>query len=242
MKKLMLSLMLIFCSVNAQAILLTDLLNGGSIIAGDKEFDDWDVLFSGSSDFRLFDTDNIDVTALNDGGLEPGPGLRYDISNGMFDLEGDGVFAFLDFQFSFSVSVLDPLLQLKDNSLILNDYDLFNSIDLSSVFIEEFVYADDRVTQLGNKNVEASELSDGIGGFTSTEKLQDSAVFAAQDSIWVTTNILLEAFDPADRVLLSGFEQRFSQATRRVDVPEPDSMLLWGLGLLMFIVRRLRVK
>ncbi|MFT6896806.1 MAG: hypothetical protein ACJA13_001209 [Paraglaciecola sp.] len=236
MKKLVASLVLVLCSVNAQAILLTDLINGGSITVGDKVFDDWEVLSTFSYDDR-FDTDNItdniDVTGMNDGGLDPGPGLRYDISNGLFDLTGDGL---LDFMFGFSVTVLDPLLRVKDNSLSLTDFEIFPPVDLSSIFIEELVFADDRMTQLGSKNVEASELSDGNGGFTSTAKLQDSAVFAPQSSIYVTTNILLEAFDPGERVLLTGFEQRFSQTS--IDVPEPHAFMLWGAGLLIWVARR----
>jgi hypothetical protein len=231
MKKLVASLVLVLCSVNAQAILLSTLINGGSITAGDKVFDNWEVLFSDSSDARFFDTNNIDVTALNDGGLEPGPGLRYDISNGLFDLTGDGVFAYLDFQFGFSVTVLDPLLRIKDNSLTLTDFEIFTPVDISSIFIEEFVFEDDFQTQLGSKNVEASEV---FG--SSTSKLQDSAVFAPQSSIYVTTNILLEAIDPGERVLLSGFEQRFSQT--RVDVPEPHALMFWGAGLLLWGARR----
>jgi hypothetical protein len=243
MKKLIASLVLVLCSVNAQAILLTDLLNGGSITAGDKVFDNWKVLFSDSSDFRQFDTSNIDVTALNDGGLDPGPGLRYDISNGLFDLTGDGInfYAFLDFQFGFSVTVLDPLLRVKDNSLSLTDFEIFNPVDLSSIFIEEFVFEDDKSTLLGDKNVEASELSDGFGGpLTSTTKLQDSAVFTPQSSIYVTTNILLEAADPGESVSLRSFEQRFSQTP--IDVPEPHALMFLGAGLLIWVARRRQPK
>ena len=78
MKKLLMLLMFLMLStmsLNIQATFLTSLLNGQSITAGDKLFDQWEALFEDSSDFIPVNTDNIEVTALNDGGLNPGPGF-----------------------------------------------------------------------------------------------------------------------------------------------------------------------
>lgn len=237
MKKLVASLVLLLCSVNAQAILLTDLINGGSITAGDKLFDDWQIMFTDSSDFRQFDFDNIDVTALNDGGLDPGPGLHFDILNDEFKVDGDGFYAYLDFMFGFRVSVLDPDLLIKDNSLRLTGATLGNPSSLTSVFIEEMIYADDtQADLLGIKDVEFSQLFDLDQNMTEVVKLFDSAQFAPTSSIFVTKNILVEAEAVGEFAMLESFEQRFSQT--RVDVTEPHTFMLWGAGLVLWIARR----
>ena len=51
------------------------------------------MLFEDSSDLIPVNTDNIEVTALNDGGLDSVPGLRFDVLNDVFLVDGDG---FLD--------------------------------------------------------------------------------------------------------------------------------------------------
>jgi hypothetical protein len=220
--------------MSAGAIPLTALLNGGSITVGDKLFDQWEVLFEDSSEFGFLgvDTDNIDVTGLADGGLDPGPGLHFEILNDALTIEGDGIFAFLDFMFGFRVSVLDPLLKIKDNSLYLTDYELLNPTTLTSVFIEEKIYADaNRGNEIGTKDVEGSD----VFGFQ-TEKLFDSADFAPTDEIWVTKNILLEAWDFGEIASLRSFEQRFSQ----VEVPEPSVLFLFAFGLIAVAIKRKR--
>ena len=238
MKKLLVLLSLVMLSLNTQATLLTALLNGQSIIAGDKEFDQWEILHDISSSGIAIDTDNIDVIALNDGGLDPGPGLRFDILNDEFLLEGDDIFAFMDFMFGFRVTVLDPLLRVKDNSLSLTDASLITPTSLASVFIEEKIYHDNTLANLiGDKNVELSEIYDLQGNLIAqTSKLFDSANFAPRDSVYVTKNILLEAEFSGEFARLDSFEQRFSQT--RTSVPEPHAIMLWGVGLLLLAVRR----
>jgi hypothetical protein len=229
MKKLLVFISLLLVPLSSQAILLTDLLNGQSIIAGDKLFDQWEILDQSSSTFIDVDTDNIDVTALHDGGLDPGPGLHFDILNDEFLVEGDGIYAYLDFMFGFRVTVLDPALLVKDNSLYLTGATLINSSLLTSVFIEENIYADGtQADWLGDKNVEFSQLFDIQGAPTQTVKTFDSAEFTPTNSIYVTKNILVEAIDIGEFARLESFEQRFSQTT----VPEPASFMLLGLGLI----------
>jgi hypothetical protein len=230
MKKLLILAGFLLVSLNTQAILLSSLLNGQTIVAGDKLFDQWDVLFESTSDGHLINTDNIDVIALNDGGLDPGPGLRFNILNDEFLLEGDDIFAFLDFSFGFRVTVLDPLLKVKDNSLSLTDASLINPITDASVFILEEIYADITLNDLlGVKDVELSEL---FG--TNFNKSFDSADFAPRDSIYVTKNIALWAESVGEFAQLNSFEQRFSQTT----IPEPHAIMLWGVGLLLLVARR----
>lgn len=230
MKKLIILLCFLLSSASTQAILLTDLLNGEELIVNDKRFWGWEVLFEESSDFRNFDYDNIEITGLVDDGLDPGPGLRFDIDNGMFDITGDGVFAYIDFMFGFYVSVLDPRLAVKDNSLSLTGYELINSQEITSVFIEETIY-DSSGNELGVKDVEASYVF-GV----ETEKLTDRADFAPTQNIWVTKNILLEAWNMDESVSLTSFEQRFSQTT----IPEPGVATLFLFGLTLLLLRQVR--
>lgn len=235
MKKLLVLLGFMLVSLNAQAILLTDLLNGQSITAGDKLFDQWEVLFEDTSDDHLINTDNIEVSALDDGGLDPGPGLHFDILNDEFMVEGDDIWVYLDFMFGFRVSVLDPLLWVKDNSLNLTGATLINPTSLASVFIEETIYADGtQADWLGVKDVEFSEIFDLNGVLTQTVKTFDSAEFDPRKSIYVTKNVLVEAEAVGEFAILESFEQRFSQTT----VPEPASLMLLGLGLVALRLSR----
>ena len=75
------ALALVFAAGNTQAVLLSDLVAGQTITAGDKVFDEWDAFWF-TSDFSDIDLANIDVVALEDGDLDPGPGLRFDVLNG----------------------------------------------------------------------------------------------------------------------------------------------------------------
>jgi hypothetical protein len=206
----------------AQAISLTALLGGGSIQVNDKLFDDWQVIFEDTSDFHAVNTDNIEVSGLVDGGLDPGPGLQFDILNNEFDVTGDGLYAYTDFSFGFHVSVLDPLYKIKDNSLRLESASLLNITDDLGMYILEDI-TDAAGNLLGTKNVEFSQLV-GVGG---TSDLTDTAEFDPQSEIWVTKNILVWATDPGETASLGRFSQRFSQ----VPIPEPSTWWLMGLGL-----------
>ncbi len=230
MKKVLLIASLLV-SMNVWAIPLTTLLNGGSITAGDKLFDQWE-LFLDDSEFGV-NTDLIEVIALNDGGLDPGPGLHFEVFGDTLSVDGNGFYNYLDFQFGFRVEVLDPDLMIKDNSLAITGASLTDVGDLASVFINEFVHADlARTQEIGFKEVEFSR----VGGVP-TDNLTDSAVFNPVKELWVTKNILLEAGDFGERATLISFEQRFSQTS----IPEPGSLVLLSLGLLGVFARKNQV-
>ncbi|TCV88106.1 PEP-CTERM sorting domain-containing protein [Sulfurirhabdus autotrophica] len=224
------ALALIFSAVgNVQAIPLTDLFNGQSITAGDKVFDQFKLIFQGKSDGSTVNTNNINVTALNDGGLDPGPGLMFNISNQEFNVQGDGIYAYLDFQFGFHVSVLDPNLRINGNSLAMANAFTTTSgqpINDDGSFILEKIGTAAGLSNLGSKNVEFSTLDDVI-----TNKLTDTAAFASQSDIWVTKNILVWATDVGDQAGFDSFSQRFSQGIRPSQIPEPATLTLMGLGL-----------
>ncbi|MBA6289587.1 PEP-CTERM sorting domain-containing protein [Colwellia sp. MB3u-4] len=230
MRKILLIASLLF-SVNVCATPISTLFNGGSIVVGDKLFDQWELIQDISSNPFSVNTDDIDVTSLADGGLNPGSGLHFEILNDAFTLEGNDSYTFLDFMFSFRVSVLDPIFKIKDNSLYLTDSALINPTSLTSIFIEEKIYSDpNRGNEIGTKNVERSDI---FG--QQNEKLFDSANFSPTDEIWVTKNILLEAGDFGEFASLRSFEQRFSQVSV---VPEPSTLILFSLALVSLTLRR----
>lgn len=226
MRKLFVIFSLLFVSANVQAALLTGLLQGGDIIAADKRFHGFEVLFEDSSDFRTFDYDNFELTGLADGDLDPGPGIAWNILNDQMRVEGDGINAYADFQVGFWVTVLDPGFLIKDNSLEMNGASYSAGL-LASNFIEEKVFnaAGDL---LGTKSVEFSNFA---------TDLYDEVEFAPVSSVWVTVNMLVEAIDLRDFANLNSFEQRFSQ-TERIPVPEPSALALLAAGLVLLRVRK----
>ncbi len=213
----------------AATMFLSDLLNGGSITAGDKVFDQWELVFYDASDGGSFDAANIRVTSLDDGGMDPGPGLLFDVLNDELTVTGDGIYAYVDLSFGFRVSAVDPLLRIKDNSLQMTNGSLTYSDDGFydlGMYIKESVGTWPGLDDLGEKEVEFSVLDLGFGQQQFSD-LSASADFALQSEIWVTKNILVWAVDPTDIAALTSFEQRFSQTV----VPEPGTVVLLGSGL-----------
>lgn len=234
MSRIAAGLMLSLAAAGAHAALLSDLLSGGSILAGDKLFDSWKLVSYTSSDVnRSFNASNIDVQALSDGGDKPGPGLRFTASRNELGVTGDGVFGFVDLMFGFRVSVLDPARRVSGNALsyapagAMLSWTVDGSYDLGT-YIREVIGTAEGLDDLGQKNIEFSQLGDPQSGSSATAKISDSAAFAPQQSAWVTKNILVWAVDPTDTAVLTQFDQRFSQS----QVPEPGSFALLGLGLL----------
>lgn len=221
MKKTLLTLALAFSASSAQAVLMTELLNGGSITVGDKLFDSWTEVFYDSSDGRTFDPDNIDVSAINDGGDF---GLSFSVLDGELNITGDDLYAYIDLSFGFRVSVLDPSMQISgatlDSLAAFHQREVDGSNDNGS-YILETVGTAALLDDLATMDVEFSVLDD-VG----TSKLSDAATFSPQNEIWVTKNILVWATDSTDSAGVFGFDQRFSQTA----VPEPATLALLGLG------------
>lgn len=208
----------------ADTVLLSVLLNGGSITAGDKVFDSWANTFYGSSDpTRSFNAANISVTSLDDGGDNPGPGLSFTVLNGELSITGDDIYAYLDLTLGFRVSVLPGFdKQIKDNSLRLTSGSVTTLGD-NGFYIKETIGTSAGTANLGDKEVEFSYLGTGL-----IQNLTDSAAFAPQSEVWVTKNIFVWATGTLETASLTGFEQRFSQET---SVPEPGTLALVALAL-----------
>ena len=208
-----------------QAITLEELFNDGSIIAGDKVFDNWYLgAYDAADDTRIFNASNIDVLPLNDGGLNPGPGLDFSVSNGELSVTGDGTRNLVDLMFGFRVSVLDPLLRIKDVSLEI-DGSLINSIDEDNdlgFWITETIGTSQGANDLATMFAEFSIQDDDL-----VNDAVNSVDFSPLSEIWITKNILVWAADETDTATMTGFEQRFSQEV----IPEPSTVILMLLGL-----------
>ena len=217
--KLGAALLALAFSAGAGAVPLQDLFNGATITAGDKLFDRWTLNLADASD-PAFDPDfsQVDVTPLNDGGNDPGPGLRFDLGT-EFDLTGNDFFSFIDASFGFRVTTLGNE-RIKDNSLLLEQAVVTLTGNNGSTIVET-IGTTPGGNDLGTKIVEFSFL-DGLG---TTQITNASAEFDPQTEIFVTKNILVFA-DLDERAGIFSFTQRFSQ------VPEPGTTALLAAGLL----------
>ena len=211
---------------SAQAALVSALLAGGSITAADKLFDQWSVAFADASDPGFsFNYDNIVVTALADGGMAPGPGLRFDVFNDELTVTGDDSFAYKQLDLRYRVSTLDPTKRINGNSLALASY--------------EWAYTDDASNDLGidirttlGTAAGQDDVSDLLVGANvlddfETEALSATGAFPRYSQLYVSTFITVWSVDATDTVSLRQLDQRFSQAA----VPAPGSLALLLAGL-----------
>ena len=213
----------------AYAVSFSDLTNGESLTVGDKLFDNWSVDYYDAADFGDFNAANIEVTGIDDGGDY---GVRFDVNNSELSVTGDDIYNYVDLTLSFRVSVLDPMYRITGASLGITSALLTLSGDNGS-FLFETIGTSSGMSDLGDMSAEFSYLDDEL-----TSSLSDLILFDPQSEIWVSKNILVWSMDSTDTAMLSGFEQRFSQAV----IPEPSTFLLLGGGLagLAFYRRRRR--
>lgn len=228
MKKLRMILLALFLVIGVSgtgnATMMTELLAGGSIQVGDKLFSDfsYDVIFDDAgllNPIDAFDVSLIEVIGL---GADPmNPGIRFQTASGAPAFSVDD-FNWLDVEFTFKVSVLDPLYQ----------------IDSVSLAVDGLIEGEGSVAigdDIATNNAAFDPLSGGdVTSFDPWVAVyspgplngSDSASFDPLSEIWVKKDIFLAS--DGGIVNVNWIDQNFHQTA----VPEPTTMLLMGVGLL----------
>ncbi len=201
----------------ATSCTVAELFAGGTITVNGNRFADFE-LEDNDPDGITPDFTRIVVEGKDDGGLVPGPGIKFS-GNGELVIVGTDR---LDMAIGFSVTELDPDPDLRDNSLTI----LSDSV-VGTAFLEvgEFV-ADASGVGLGQKQVETDPF---FAPPITTDAIEFRIV---QRKLIIEKDILLQGSAAGDFAELDMFEQRFSQ------VPEPGGALslvagaagLWALS------------
>ncbi len=210
-----------FGCAGASSCTLTELFAGGTITVNDKLFADFELEFLDSDgvspDFAL-----VVVEGKDDGGLVPGPGIKFSGNGELLVVGADR----LDMAIGFSVTELDPARDIHDNSLtILSD----TVVGTAFIKVGEFV-ADGSGVGLGQKQVETDP-------FFSPPITTDAIEFrVVQKKLIIEKDILLQSSVVGDSAELDMFEQRFSQ-----QLPEPAGSLMLCVGAgALWALRKLR--
>jgi hypothetical protein len=202
---------LLSAASSAQASLtLADLLNGGSITFGDKVFYNF---HNGTTSGTI----NVGFDQIFVDGVTGGPnndefGLRF--SSSFWTLQGAN--QFYDLGFDFSVTRVDGLPRIHDNTLSITG----GAVGDGQAFIAEGVTDGANGDTLANKFVFITPT---------VSRLIDHKIFT-HDAAVVDIHkdfSMITGRDPNSLVFVSHFNQTFSQS-----VPEPSSMALIGIGLI----------
>jgi hypothetical protein len=219
-------------SVPAQAITLDRLLAGETITVGDKLFSDWSL-----GSVTNVNPSNIDITGIDAGTDQPGPGLMYSFLNGELSLGGPGVEQIF---FNYKISVLDPDKWITDNSL-RGDFTVTGPNAKAEA--HEFIYEDAARTieALGSDPFHGTpsthekdvllELDDDSLPAPNSQNIDGIDFFKQYKELYVTKEFSVDVSDPDGTAAIDNIKQNFSQTT-----PEPSATLgllaLGGLGLL----------
>jgi hypothetical protein len=204
-------------------VMLSELLTPGSfIIVDDKKFDNWTIEIDNGS--VPVNVEDIIVDGLLDdpATLEPDPGLKFTAQNNALTVQGGD---FINFAFSFKVTVLDPNRMIKDASLELTDF-VFDAFTDSVVTIDDFV-VDPLFVGLGALSVDADPF---FGN------LYDQVGFANQSMVFQEIDIFIDSGFGGAVTGINMFEVRKSQ------VSEPSSVALNAVALVGLLLVRLRTR
>ncbi|MEZ5364947.1 MAG: PEP-CTERM sorting domain-containing protein [Bryobacterales bacterium] len=201
----------------------TELLQpGASIQANDLIFSNFTRFVNGGQTNRLPNTNNILVSGLDDGGLDPGPGLLFSL-NGQFDVTNG---FFMDLLTSFYVaSALTSPYDIKDSTITMNIVSAVGA--QSAAGVEQILYQDNEVDILFTHTVDVRPPNVSI--------LTSHTEFDPRDAIFNTLQLRVwPGSDTFGNASLTQFEVRFSEQLAP-NVPEPGSITLLGAGLLAAI-------
>lgn len=196
---------------------------GLTITAHDKLFSDWTAIGTVTGAGNI-DLAQLDVTPIVDDPLNPG--LKFTAPLGALGTAfGHAGPASVDLDITFRVRTISGLPLIKDNSLLINGYNI-DSGPNAFIQISEDVL-DSSGNLLGQKLaiVQPSDAPNDPDHF-------DAAEFPPQSLIQVVKRIRISGPGTNDGAFLMMFEQRFSQ------VPEPTCLLLSAVLCLPLVMVR----
>lgn len=225
MKKLIGSvgaLVMACAAAGAQATPLSALFGGANMFVGNQEFSNWTLIDNNGGGAGAITLANIEVTPDANDALNPG--IIFTASNAALRADDPDS---LILHFGFQVTLHDPTMRVKDNTLRLARFNLAGSSS-ALITIDETVCTTSpncgnaaNPNQLAFKNV----FADGSGN----QQLVDIQNFAPQESIWVDKFIRVNGSSGFAELL--EFHQYFSQESI-VATPEPGTLALFALGLI----------
>ena len=213
-----------------RAVTLLELVQGQTITADDKLFNNWAVLQQDVNN-GIINLNLITVTPIVDDPLNPGIKFTGTVDS-LGTLFGHPGGAFARLRFSFQVQTTDGRPLIKDNSLLINDF-LFDAGPNATIQITETL-RDVTGAPIGDKSVIARN---GDTPGTGNPAHFDVANFAPRSVVLVEKFIEVLGPGTNDGARLLMFEQRFSQ------IPEPNAaaiaaVLAVALGTTRYRERR----
>ncbi len=188
---------------------MTQLTAGGTITAGSLRFHSFSVLADAGN--VTVDEGTISLTGLDDAGLDPGPGFRFNSNGELSTSSAEEII----YAFSFSVTDVGGANTMKDGSLRAGN-NTFGADDEWEV--EARVPSTNFLADL--------EITDGT--FVSSVLFDDTLDFAPTSAITARHNIgLFSDFALSTGATLESYTFRVSQ------IPEPSSLTLVLTGLVL---------